>query len=192
MRRRAQEANGVRVRDYPTQRLARPSRRTMSGCAPCRHAICGELGNRCVKRIAKPLSTGVCMSMYTKHFLAALAVAALTVAGCNRASTPAAVDNDVAKASNDAAKDNSKAMQSQAKTDASANAEVAKADEKADEKKADSAYDVAVTEAEGAHKVAIEKCDALSGDAQKACKDQADAKLELSKANAKAEKADKS
>lgn len=130
--------------------------------------------------------------MYTKHFLAALAVAALTVAGCNRASTPAAVDNDVAKASNDAAKDNSKAMQSQAKTDASANAEVAKADEKADEKKADSAYDVAVTEAEGAHKVAIEKCDALSGDAQKACKDQADAKLELSKANAKAEKADKS
>ena len=129
--------------------------------------------------------------MYTKHFFAALALAALAVAGCNRASTPATVDNNVAKASEDAAKDNSKALQSQAKTDESANAEVAKADEKADEKKADSASDVAVTEAEGAHKVAIEKCDALSGDAQRACKDQADARLKLSKANAKAEKADR-
>jgi hypothetical protein len=34
--------------------------------------------------------------------------------------------------------------------------------------------------------VALQKCDALSGDSQKACKDQADAKYDLAKANAKA------
>jgi hypothetical protein len=48
---------------------------------------------------------------------------------------------------------------------------------------------VAVTEAEGRHKIASEKCDALAGDAQKACKDQADAALALTKANAKAARA---
>jgi hypothetical protein len=115
-------------------------------------------------------------------------LAALSLLGCHQASSPASVDNDVAKAREQAAEKDSKAMESQAKTDADANADATKAEGKADEKKADSAYDVAVTEAEGTHKVAVEKCNAMSGDAQKACKDQADAKLELAKANAKAAK----
>jgi len=36
---------------------------------------------------------------------------------------------------------------------------------------------VASAKADGDHNVAIEKCNALAGDAQKACKDQVDAKL---------------
>src|ERR1700722_14617148 len=43
-----------------------------------------------------------------------------------------------------------------------------------------------MAQADGDHKVAIQKCEAASGDAQKACKDQADAKYDLAKANAKA------
>jgi hypothetical protein len=43
-----------------------------------------------------------------------------------------------------------------------------------------------MAQADGDHKVALQKCDAFSGDSQKACKDQADAKYDLSKANAKA------
>jgi hypothetical protein len=48
------------------------------------------------------------------------------------------------------------------------------------------AYDVAMAQADGDHKVALQRCDGLSGDSQKACKDQADAKYDLAKANAKA------
>jgi hypothetical protein len=118
--------------------------------------------------------------------LSALAVLALS--GCDRASSPATVQNNVAKASAEAAQKDRDARESQAKTDIDANADAARAEQKADERKADSAYDVAVTEAEGTHKIAIEKCNAMTGDAQKACKEQADAKLDLAKANAKAAK----
>src|SRR6185312_12329270 len=117
--------------------------------------------------------------MSSKYLWAICAVAMLGATACNRASDQATVANDVAKANDEAAKHDAKAEESQAKTD------VAKAQEKADDKKADSAYDTAVTEAEGAHKVAVEKCNALAGDAQKACKDKADARLQLAKANAK-------
>ena len=93
--------------------------------------------------------------------------AVFTVAGCNQASSPATVHDDVAKARDSAAEK----------------------DAKADQKMAGAAYDTAVTEAEGAHKVALARCESLSGNARSACKDQADAALESAKANAKAEKA---
>ena len=48
-------------------------------------------------------------------------------------------------------------------------------------------YDVATTAAEGDHKAALEQCDALSGTAQKDCKDKADADYDLVKARAKAD-----
>ena len=51
---------------------------------------------------------------------------------------------------------------------------------------AEANQEVTVAAAEGNHKVAIEKCEALSGDAQKACKDQADAAYKTDKANAEA------
>lgn len=99
------------------------------------------------------------------------AVGLLSLAGCNKAETPAQVQHDVAKASDSAAEND------------------AKVKGKADEKVAAADYDTAVTTAEGDHKIALAQCQALSGDAQKACKDKADANLEAAKANAKGEKA---
>jgi hypothetical protein len=115
--------------------------------------------------------------------------ALISIGGCHQASSPASVQSNVTSAREEAEKNDFKAAQDQAKTDAAANADAAAAAQKADLKKADSSYDLSITEAEGRHKIAIEKCNALSGDSQKACKDQADATLELSKANAKAAKA---
>ncbi len=114
--------------------------------------------------------------------------AAMALAGCQQASSPSAVDRDVSNAKATAQKDDAKATQEEAKTVTTANADLSDAEHKADIKKTDSAVDVAVTEAEGRHDVAIARCNGLAGDQQKACKDQADASLELAKANAKAQK----
>lgn len=46
---------------------------------------------------------------------------------------------------------------------------------------AEGAYEVAVAQAEGAHKVAVERCDALSGDQRRNCRDRADAELQQAK-----------
>jgi hypothetical protein len=115
-------------------------------------------------------------------------VAALALVGCQQASSPSAVDRDVSNAKATAQKEDTKASQDEAKTVASANADLSDAEHKADVKKTDSAFDVAVTEAEGRHDIAIARCNGLAGDQQKACKDQADAALDLAKANAKAQR----
>jgi hypothetical protein len=116
-------------------------------------------------------------------------IALLTVAaasGCNNAKSPDAVSNDVAAAQAKRASEVADAKQDAAK-------DSNKAETKVDEKASDlnnvnakGAYDVAMAQADGDHKVALQKCDAFSGDSQKACKDQADAKYDLAKANAKA------
>jgi hypothetical protein len=113
----------------------------------------------------------------------------VSIVGCHQASSPASVQNNVTSAREQAEKNDVKAAQNQAQKDAAANADAAEAAQKADSKKADTAYDLSVTEAEGRHKIAIEKCNALAGDSQKACKEQADAALELAKANANAARA---
>jgi hypothetical protein len=128
--------------------------------------------------------------MNSKFLLSLSAAALLGLAGCQQASSPATVQHDVAKAQEQAANKDAKVAQEEAKTDASANADVANAADKADEKKAGSANDTAVAEAEGRHKVDLAKCEGLSGQAKSACKDQADAALEMAKANAKADKKD--
>jgi hypothetical protein len=116
-------------------------------------------------------------------------VALLTVtlmAGCNNAKSPDAVSKDVANAQEKRASEVAEAKQDAAKDE---NKAAAKVDDKANDlnnANAKGAYDVAMAQADGDHKVAIQKCEALSGDTQKACKDQADAKYDLAKANAKA------
>jgi len=102
--------------------------------------------------------------------LAALGCLAL-LGGCTSAESPSEVQKNVASAQQDAAKD------------------VAGENKDARKTASDSAYHVALARAEGDSKVAREKCGALSGDAQKACKDQADAALKLDQANAEAEHA---
>jgi hypothetical protein len=95
--------------------------------------------------------------------------------GCKKAESPSEVQHDVAEARQDAA------------------AKVADVSKDVSEDVADSAAKVAeggreitVAVAEGDHKVAIEKCEALAGDAQKVCKDQADAAFQTAQANAEA------
>jgi hypothetical protein len=49
------------------------------------------------------------------------------------------------------------------------------------------AENIALAQADGDRKVALAKCSALAGDAQKKCKDQADADYNAARANAKAD-----
>ena len=117
-------------------------------------------------------------------FVALLAVAAAS--GCNNAKSPDAVANDVSAAQAKRASEVANAKQDAAKD---ANKAEAKVDDKTTDLNnvnAKGSYDVAMAQADGDHKVALQKCDSLSGDPQKACKDQADAKYDLAKANAKA------
>jgi len=120
------------------------------------------------------------------------AAAMLSVAGCNKAESPAKVDSDVASAANEAAENDAKATQEQARTEAEANQAVTEEQNKADAKSADASADTIETQAEGDNKVALAKCEALSGAAQKTCRDQANAALDAVKARVKAMKSDHS
>jgi hypothetical protein len=109
-----------------------------------------------------------------------------TISGCNEAKSPDKVANDASAAQAKRAAEVADAKQDAAKD---ANKAEAKVDDKTNDlnnANAKGAYDVAMAQADGDHKVALQKCDALSGDSQKACRDQADAKYDLAKANAKA------
>lgn len=98
---------------------------------------------------------------WKKALWAGGAIALLSIAGCNRAESPAEVARDVTSAQQDRAE------------------EVADARQDVNQE----SRDVAIARAEGDHKITIEQCEALAGDAQKACKDQADAALASAKAN---------
>lgn len=86
-----------------------------------------------------------------------IAAAALALlAACQQAESPAEVREDVQDAKQEAVEENK-------------------------EVQADAYEDTAMTKAEGEHKIAIERCEALAGDEQQLCKDQADAALEAAK-----------
>src|SRR5665213_4325605 len=116
--------------------------------------------------------------------VALLAVAAAS--GCDHAKSPDAVANDVAAAQAKRASEVADAKQDAAKDENRSEAKVDDKNADLNNANAKGSYDVAMAQADGDHKVALQKCDALSGDSQKACKDQADAKYDLAKANAKA------
>jgi hypothetical protein len=116
----------------------------------------------------------------------AVAVAVLMAAGCDSAKSPDTVAKDVAKAEQ-------KAANEVANSEKAAEKDLNKAAEKVDDKlvafnnaAAKDAYDLAVAKADGDRKVALANCLALAGDAQKSCKDQAEADYGAAKANAKA------
>jgi hypothetical protein len=92
--------------------------------------------------------------------------------GCNSAKSPAAVATDVA-----AARQQASTEVTDARTDAAKNVDGAAAN-------ADGAYDVAVAQADGDHNVAIQQCLALTGEAQKSCKERADAAYDQAKTHA--------
>jgi len=132
--------------------------------------------------------------METSNRLAATAamLVLLALAGCNSAQSPSEVQHDVSSATTSAADKNAQAGERLADVTNDANKDLGTATQRADEKVAGATSESAVTQAEGTHKVAIARCGSQQGEAQKACKDEADAALAMSRAKAKAYKADHS
>jgi hypothetical protein len=119
---------------------------------------------------------------------ALLASALLGLSACNKAESPDKVQADVAKAKSDAATENTKADEKVKQVEAEAAKDKADAAVKAADNSIGALVDSAVTQAEGDTKVALAKCEALEGDAQKACKDKANAHMDAVTAKAKAAK----
>jgi hypothetical protein len=119
-----------------------------------------------------------------------IASALLGLPACNKAEFPEKVQTDVAKAKSDAVEENAKADEKVKQVEAEAAKDRADAGAKAADKRVGAVVDSAVTQAEGDTKVALAKCEALDGNAQKACKDEANADMDAVKAKAKAAKSD--
>jgi hypothetical protein len=108
----------------------------------------------------------------------------LATSACNKAQSPAQVQDATAAATASAAHENARADATQADVAAAANKDIDAVNRSADKKVATAATSAAVTEAEGKHKIAMAKCKALAGDMQTACEQEADAALATSKAKA--------
>jgi hypothetical protein len=121
---------------------------------------------------------------------ALLASAILCLSACNKSESPDKVQENVAKAQSNAAEENAKADEKVKQVEADAAKDRADALAKVADKSVGALADSAVTQAEGDTKVALAKCQALEGDAQKSCKDEANAHLDAVKAKAKAAKSD--
>src|SRR5215469_2587009 len=123
---------------------------------------------------------------------ALLASVSLGLSACNKAKSPDEVQANVAKATSEAAENSAKADAQRKQAEAQASEELAKeradAESKATDKSVAAVADQAVAEAEGQTKVALAKCDALEADAQRQCRNQANAHLQAVKDRAKAAK----
>ena len=125
---------------------------------------------------------------YMRTILTSAIVLAIALsAGCDRPKSPDAVAHDVA-----AARD--KASTEVANSEKDASKDIGKEADKVGDKLTDlnntaakDAEKIAIAKADGDRKVALAKCSALAGDAQKKCKDEADADYDAAKANAKAD-----
>jgi hypothetical protein len=116
----------------------------------------------------------------------AIVMATFCIAACNNAKSPDAVAKDVASAEQ-------KASTEVAKSENSAAKDLSGAAQKVDDKlvafnnaAAKDAYNLAIANADGDRRIALAKCESASGDAQKMCKDQAEADYSAAKASAKA------
>ena len=116
----------------------------------------------------------------------AIAMTILILAGCDSAKSPDSVANSVATAEK-------KAAAEVANSEKAAEKNLDKAADNVGDKLTDfnnaaakDAYDLAVAKADGERKVAQANCLALAGDAQRTCKNQADADFDAAKADAKA------
>jgi hypothetical protein len=120
------------------------------------------------------------------HFASAVVMATFCLTACNNAKSPDTVAKDVAAAEDKASTEVAKSENSAAKDLGGA---AAKVDDKLiafNNAAAKDAYNLAIANADGDRKVALAQCESASGDAQKACKDQAEANYTAAKANAKA------
>src|SRR5713101_7225600 len=115
-----------------------------------------------------------------KKIIATVGLCALAMfGGCHKAKSPDTVAANVSNAEQKAANDVADAQRDASKDVANA---AGKVDDKAkdlDNAEVKGAYDVVMSKAEGDRKIALKKCEALSGDAQKGCKDVADADYQV-------------
>jgi hypothetical protein len=119
------------------------------------------------------------------HLTAAI-LTTLCIAACNNAKSPDTVAQDVAKAQQKASTEVAKSEDSAVKD---LNGAAGKVDDKVvafNNAAAKDAYNLAVAKADGNRKIALANCESASGDAQKMCKDQAEADYAAAKADAKA------
>ena len=116
--------------------------------------------------------------------ITALAAALFLLGGCNRAESPGEVAHDTQEAAQEGQQDVAQAEQDAAQDQMAANQGMPGV-----EAPSENQYEIQIARAEADHKVAVERCEALSGDEQKACKDAADAQLDASKAEAERQRA---
>ena len=114
---------------------------------------------------------------HVNSYISGLAAILLLMTGCNRAEPPAEVREDVAEAQQEGA-------EAIAEKQADLAEDRAESGEVLNESTAENRYELLVARADADRKVAMEQCEALSGSAQAACKESADAQYELSKAEA--------
>lgn len=125
--------------------------------------------------------------------LCVVAAAAIVLCACNKSETPAEVARDVEKAQAQGQRDVADARADVQEANADADKQVADAiADRDDDEVAKQAHDandtfdkgnskIMIAQAEADHKVAVEKCDALTGPAQKDCKESADRALDQAK-----------
>jgi hypothetical protein len=130
--------------------------------------------------------------MKTIIVCAVVAAVSLSITACNQAKSPDQVQENVAKATADAADKSAKADAERKQAEAQATDQLAKDKDAAAAKAADTSVsavaDAAVVDAEGETKIALAKCQALEGNAQRQCKDDANAHLKAVKDRADAAK----
>jgi LAS superfamily LD-carboxypeptidase LdcB len=112
------------------------------------------------------------------------------LAACNHAKSPTEVAKDVSSAAQTAEQHDSKAMENAEAKVGDAQKDVRSEQRDEQHVAAVQAQNVAETEADGARKVALAKCESLSGDRQRVCKDQANADYDLRVAQAKQQRAE--
>jgi hypothetical protein len=112
-------------------------------------------------------------------------VASLALAGCNQSKSPEDVSKDVAKAeqkaSNEVTKSEVRAQSALDKSYEKINNQEIKFNNDA----VHQTYNVAIAKADGNRKVAMATCESQSGEAQRACKDQAEADYKTARADAR-------
>jgi hypothetical protein len=102
-------------------------------------------------------------------------------AGCDRAKNPTDVHKNVSEAAEKANEKIADARKDAAVAAAEGRREVSDKVDDASQKVADANRDVAMARVEGERNVAKQRCESLSGDEQKSCKDAADREYELAK-----------
>ena len=121
-----------------------------------------------------------------RYLMPIFVTAAVVLAGCNQSKSPEDVSKDVAKAelkaSNEVTKSEDRAQNALDKSYDKVNDDRIHFSNDAIHQ----SYNVAIAKADGNRKIALATCESQSGDAQKACKDQAEADYKVARTDAKA------